>query len=151
MRTKTFLYILVGLGTFFSLVYFNYFQAQKAIKNTHSSPLSVELVSYPELLSVDSKGTFLWQVESSPDLFTTFTTIYWSYQSSSSALTKLDSPQAVAYPFSLPDYIGGRYRLPNDFNLSIKFNKLGKIFFRAYAKIGSEHLWSDEKSLEIVR
>ncbi|KKT39718.1 hypothetical protein A3K29_02260 [Candidatus Collierbacteria bacterium RIFOXYB2_FULL_46_14] len=151
MRSKIYLYILIGLGAFFFLVYFNYFKAQLAIKNTRPSPLLIELVSYPESLPYGKEGTFLWHVQSSPDLFTSFSTIYWSYQASPSALTKLDSPQAAAYPFSLLDYSAGRYKLPNDFSLGIKFNKPGTIFFRAYAKVGNEHLWSEEKSLEVIK
>ncbi|NCP47382.1 hypothetical protein COT86_03905 [Candidatus Collierbacteria bacterium CG10_big_fil_rev_8_21_14_0_10_43_36] len=151
MKTKTYLYILVGLGFFFSLVYFNYFKAQEAIKKTRPSPLLIELVSYPELLGVGSKGTFLWHIESSPDLFTTFTTIYWSYQSSPSALTRMDSPQAVGYPYYLPDFSSGKYSLPNDFELRYLFDQSSRVFFRAYAKISNEHLWSEEKSLEVIK
>lgn len=151
MKSKTLLYVAFGIAIFLLLVYYNYFQAQTAIKNTRPSPLSIDLVSYPELLTVSSRGTFLWRVESSPDLLTTSTTIYWGYQSSPSALTVLDSPAAVGYPYFLSDYTSGRYSLPNDFELRYMYDHSGRVFFRAYAKIGNQHLWSEEKSLEIVK
>mgnify|MGYP001562217983 CR=1 FL=1 len=151
MKPKILLYSLVGLVVFYLLIYYNYYQAQQAIKNTRPSPLSVELVSYPESLSVGSSGTFIWHVQSSPDLSTFYSTLYWGNQSSPSALTKNDSPQAVGYPSFVADYTDGRYRLPNDFDIKIKFNKIGKVYFRAYAKVGQEHLWSEENSLEVIK
>lgn len=151
MKPKVFYYVLLGIAIFLFLVYFNYLEAQEAIKDTRPSPLSVQLVSYPESITVGGKGSFFWHVQSSPDLSTSFSTIYWGYLSSPSALTKMDSPQTVGYPNSQPDYTRGRYSLPNDFDLGIRLDELGRIYFRAYAKVGDDHLWSEERSLEVVR
>ena len=151
MKPKIFYYIFIGIAVFLLLVYINYLNAQVALKETRPSQLSVELISYPESVTIGGKGSFFWHVQSSPDLSTSFSTIYWGYQSSPSALTKMDSPQAVGYPYSQPDYTNGRYRLPSDFELGIRFDKPGLVFFRAYAKVGSGHLWSEERSLEVVK
>ena len=151
MKPKLFFYAVIIIAVFFLLVYYNYLKAQTALKETRPSPLSVELVSYPESLTVGGRGSFFWHVQSSPDLSTSFSTIYWGIESSPSALTKMDSPQAVGYPHFQPDYTGGRYRLPNDFDLKIKFDDPGRIFFRAYSKVGNDHLWSEERSFAVVK
>ena len=68
------------------------------------------------------------------------TTIYWGYTASPSALTMQDSPEAVGYPYRAEDYTHGTFRLPESFDLSINFKIPGKVFLRAYAKVGDNHL-----------
>ena len=93
MKPKILYYIFIGIAVFLLLVYINYLNAQVALKETRPSQLSVELISYPESVTIGGKGSFFWHVQSSPDLSTSFSTIYWGYQSSPSALTKMDSPK----------------------------------------------------------
>lgn len=135
---------------FFGLVAYNYFKAQKEIEETRPSPLEISLMSYPERVVVGQNGSFVWNVDSSPDLYTPQTTIYWGFTATPSALSKYDSPQAVGYPYSEPDYMQGIFKLPDSFDISIPFIKTGKVYFRAYAKVGDNHLWTDEKTLEII-
>lgn len=144
-------FLILGLFVFISLIGFNYYRAQKAIEATRPAPLSVTLVSFPEKITAGNAGTFIWTVDASPDLSTSFTTIYWGEESSPSALTKLDSPEAVGYPNSQPDYANGSFRLPDTFDVNILFSKPGNIWFRAYAKVKGEHLWSDEMSLGVEK
>lgn len=151
MKPKMFFYASIIIAVFFLLVYFNYLRAQVALKETRPSPLAVELVSYPESITIGGRGSFFWHVQSSSDLSTSFSTIYWGFHASPSALTKVDSPQAAGYPNFQSDFTSGRYSLPNDFDLRIKFDKLGRIFFRAYTKVGSDHVWSEERSFEVVK
>lgn len=147
---KTIIIFIFGVIIFCGLVYFNYLLAQKKIKETRPAPLSISLTSYPEKVTLDQSGSFIWNIDSSPDLSTPRTTIYYGYTASPSALTMLDSPEAVNYAFHVSDYYVGTFKLPDSFEESITFNKPGKIFFRAYAKIGDNHLWTDEKSLEVI-
>ena len=126
--------IVIGLAIFSSLVLYNYFQAQSAIKDTRPSPLTIDLVSYPEVVKVGHIGTFIWRIEASPG-----------------ALTKQDSPQAVGYPSFQPDYLSGNFSLPNSFDLNIKFSQPGQVFFRTYAKVKGDHLWSEETSLKVEK
>lgn len=142
---------LLGFLFFAGLVYFNYQQAQKAIQDTRPAPLSIKLISYPDRIQVGRRGTFIWKIDSSPDLATSYTTLFWGYQSTSSALMKLDSPEAVGYPHSELDYASGSFRLPDTFDVSIFFNRVGQVWFRAYANIRGEHLWSDEHTLNIEK
>ena len=147
---KNILIFIIGAIIFSGLVYYNYLLAQKKIKETRPAPLSISLQSYPEKVIFGQSGSFIWNIDSSPDLSTTRTTIYYGYSATPSALTTLDSPEAVNYTFSASDYFVGTFKLPDSFEESIFFLKPGKIFFRAYAKVGNNHLWTDEKSLEVI-
>ncbi len=151
MNKKLFFSLFLGIIIFCLLVGYNYLLAQKKIKETKPAPLGIYLQSYPEEVVSGQTGTFIWNVDSSPDLSTPQTTIYWSYNASPSALTKKDSPQAVGYEFHQDDYFQGKYQLPDTFDLNINFDKPGMVYFRAYAKVGDNHLWTDEKSIKIYR
>jgi hypothetical protein len=150
MKRKNILYLLLGTVTFIGLVGYNYLVAQRKIKETRPSPLGISFVSFPEKVSLGQAGTFIWSIDSSPDLSTSQTTIYWGYTASPSALTKVDSPDAVGYANHQQDYQMGIFKLPDTFDLSISFPKSGKIFFRAYAKVGESHLWTEEKSVTVT-
>lgn len=143
--------LILAFFVFIGLVYFNFLNAQEAIKATKPAPLSIDLVSFPEKIQSGHTGNFIWKIDASSDLSTSFTTIYWGEESSPSALTKSDSPKDVGYPNSQVDYSNGVFRLPDIFNVNITFGKPGKIWYRAYAKIKGEHLWSAEKSLEVEK
>jgi len=147
---KKLLILAFAVIVFCGLVFYNYLQAQKKISETRPSPLNISLISYPERVVVGQKGSFVWSVESSPDLSTPQTTIYWGYTATPSALKQYDSPEAVGYPYKETDYFKGTFRLPDTFDLSINFEKTGKVFLRAYAKVGDNHLWTEEKIIEII-
>ena len=150
MNKKTLIYSVLVLLIFVFLIGYNYLVAQKKIKDTKPSPLTISYQSFPESVIVGRTGTFAWDIDSSPDLFTTKTTIYYGPNASPSALTQVDSPEAVGYPYFQVDYAKGSFQLPNSFDLSIMFNTPGKIYFRAYAKVGNSHLWTEEKSLLVL-
>lgn len=150
-KNKIWFVLILAGAIFIGLVLFNYLKAQSAIKDTKPAPLAIELVSFPEKILAGSAGTFIWSISASPDLSTPYTTIYWGYESSPSALTKTDSPDAVRYPNSEEDYAHGNFRLPDTFDVNVVFNKPGKIWFRAYANVRGEHLWSEEKFLNVEK
>jgi hypothetical protein len=150
-QNKLFSILILGVVLFIGLIYFNYAGAQSAIKATKPAPLSIDLVSFPESIQMGKIGTFIWRVDASSDLSASFTTIYWGNVSTPSALTVLDSPEAVGYPNSQIDYAKGVFKLPDTFGVNILFAKPGKVWFRAYAKIRGQHLWSEEKSLEVEK
>lgn len=150
MNRKYVTYSLFGTMVFIGLVGYNYLVAQRKIRETRPSPLEITLQSYPEKVVSGNTGTFVWKVDSSPDLSTPKTTIYYGRIASPSALSKKDSPEAVGYPYHQEDYFEGLFKLPGTFDLSIRFTEPGKIYLRAYAKVGNNHLWTDEKIIEIV-
>lgn len=142
--------IIVAIVVFCALVGYNYFIAQKKISETRPSSLGIFLQSYPERIKSGQSGSFVWSVESSPDLFTPRTTIYWGYNASPSALTQKDSPEAVGYSYHQDDYYTGKFMLPDTFDQAIKFEEPGNVYARAYAKVGDNHLWTDEVIIEII-
>lgn len=148
---KKYLLYAVGLVIgFLALVGFNYLQAQKNLKATKTSVLDIIFVGDPiSSTSVNTPINVKWRV-TAPNSFTTpTTTIYWGYDSSPSALTKFDSPLAVGYPNAAPDYIGGRFTLPDNFDLNLSFPKVGTVFYRAFAQVGNNYLWTPERTIVV--
>jgi len=147
MIKKIALYFSGFLLTFLLLVFYNYNQAQLRLKDTRSTQLSIAMVSAPQTVSVNDPANFKWHLEAPISFTTPLTTIYWSYDSSPGALIKLDSPQAVRYHNFAEDYTNGRFHLPDDFDLNLRFGKKGTVYYRAYAFIAGDHLWSAEQSI----
>lgn len=131
-------------------IYYNYTQAQKAIRETKPSVLETTVTSYPEIIQSGRTGTYIWHVNVPNDLSTTFTTIYWGSVSTPSAVTVNDPPQSLGYPNSTNDYRTGQFKLPDDFDSQITFDQPGKIYFRSYAKVGNLHIWSEEYTTNVV-
>lgn len=141
------LYSTVAATVFVGLVFYNYRQAQIRLKETRETKFEINFVNIPITASVKTPANFKWLVDAPDNFITTTTTIYWGYDSSPSALTKLDSPKAVGYPNKTEDYIEGKFKLPDEFDLSLSFPKAGIVYFRAYAQVANDHLWTEEKSL----
>lgn len=142
------------LSTIFAFIVlsalYNYILAQKAIRETKTSVLTTDLVSYPESIYTGNVGTFFWKVQTPSDLSATTTSIYWGHQSSASAVTMTDSPESLAYPNFTTDYQTGSFKLPDTFDSQVTFDRAGIIYFRSYAKVGEHNLWSKEYSLTVV-
>lgn len=150
MNRKQFSTHLIIAGVVFvSLVFYNYFQAQKNL-STRPSEFDVTLQNTPLESRVGDQVSFRWLVNSTGSFSTISTAIYWSENSSPSALTQNDSPQAVGYPYQTPDYLNGVFTLPDSFDANIVFQSADTIYYRAYAKINGQHYWSDEKKLIIA-
>lgn len=141
-------YTLTTLLILLFLVIYNYLQTQKNL-NSHPSQFNIELVNPPRQTQAGQRTNLAWRLNTSGSFSTTATTIYWSEISSPSALAKSDSPQAVGYPNSLPDYLTGNFPLPEEFDLDLVFEKVGTIFYRAYAKIGPDHYWTPEHQIKV--
>ncbi len=146
---KIILYFSVAALVFLGLVFYNYRQAQTRLKETRETIFTISMVNAPTEALVKIPANFKWLIDAPENFVTTSTSIYWSYDSTPSALTKLDSPKAVGYPNKGQDYIEGKFKLPDEFDLNISFPKAGTVYFRAYALIGNDHLWTEEKSLMV--
>lgn len=147
-RLWKFLPLLILIFVF--LVYHNYIQARNTFTSTKNSVLSINMQSFPASVKYSSAANFSWNISSTKDFKTNFTTIFYGYTSTPSALTIKDSPSAVGYPYLVSDYLSGTYSLPDAFNANVIFNKFGRVWFRAYAKVGEDHLWSEEKYLDVT-
>jgi hypothetical protein len=139
----------LSLLTFSFAVWYNYQQAQKNLKSASPSQFKIEMLEAPQEVQAGKRYPFVWQIDSTGSFSTTATTIYWSSSSSPSALTKTDSPQAVAYERSAPDYLRGNFVLPDKFDLDLSFDRPGPIYYRAYAKIGNDHYWTPEYHINV--
>ena len=147
MIKKILILFLATLVFVITSVVYNYLVAQKAIRETKTSVLFTDLTSYPETLVSGNKGTFFWTVQTPNDLDTSYTTIYWSYESTPSALTVYDEPSSVGYNNHTTDYLTGKFKLPDTFNSQIQFDLPGKVYYRSYAKVRDQNLWSKEYTL----
>lgn len=138
------------IASFLILVFYRYSQFQKAVKAEKPSVLNTWLISFPDQIALPGSASISWHVESPRGVKTSLTTLYWGYESSPSALREYDAPQAVGYPDHFTDYETGEFTLPQDFSVSLKPDRPGKIFFRSYAKVQDKHLWSQEHTLTIL-
>lgn len=140
----TFLILVVTLSLY------DYF----SLRNTQLSagptlPPSLVVADAPKQSSVDNPITFNWRIDSATPRVTDLTTVFWSEESSPSALTVKDSPASVGYPNHLRDYSEGVFNLPSDFLGSITLTKPQTIYYRFYAHVDGQNLWSEEYVLEI--
>lgn len=145
--------LLLLLAIFSIFIFHNYRQAQKGLAEYRPAEISISLDSYPQTISLSQPVEIDWSISAPAGLTTPFTTIYYAAESSPSALTVKDSPQAVAYANHLTDYTQGEFILPDSFSARIfplVDNFPTTLFFRAYAKVGGSHYWTDEYQLVLT-
>lgn len=131
------------------LIYYNYTVVQKTVGEQRETQLIIELVEAPSTLEARQRGRFVWKVDAPESFSTRKTGIYWSYDSTPSGLMKSDPPEVVNYSNFTEDYASGLFRLPDVFDLDIAFERKAIVYFRAYAKIDENHLWTKEGQVEI--
>lgn len=133
---------------FLLLILFNQKKAQNEILNSKPPLYKVSLVNPILNTLANQPAEFTWNVEAPNTATTLTTTIYYGSTSSPSALTIKDSPEAVGYSRRLTDYLDGKFFLPDTFSATAKLLK-GTYFYRAYAKVDNQHLWSQEHQLSV--
>ena len=145
------LFLLLAIFSLFIL--YNYRQAQRGLDEYRPAEVSLTLDSYPQTISLSQSLEIDWTISAPAGMTTPFTTIYYAAESSPSALTVKDSPQAVGYANHLTDYTQGEFVLPDSFTVCIfplVDNFPTSLFFRAYAKVGGSHYWTNEYQLTIT-
>ena len=143
------LILCLGLTSIFLLlILFNLKKAQRDIAQSTQPLYKISLINPTLNASADEPIEFSWDIQAPDTAISPSTTIYYGHVSSPSALTTNDSPQAVGYPYKLTDYLNGSFFLPDTFSTSVNLLP-GTIFYRAYARVGSQHLWSSETKLVI--
>ncbi len=140
----------IFLLVFSVLVFYNYLVAQKKLKNVKDTVFSISIVNPAVSARVGESVPFSWKVDAPSNFQTQYTTIFYGNVSTPSALLKTSSPESVKYQFSVKDYVGDNFFLPNTFNINLTFSKTERIWYRGYAKIGEDHLWTEEKYLDIL-
>lgn len=147
MIKKLLLYSGLFLLCLMVLVYYNYQKQQENLRQARPTQFSIETGLVPDQMVANQPAKFSWKV-TAPNSFSTVSTgIYWNYESSPAALTKLDSPKAVGYPNLTEDYSSGLFKLPDTFDLNLKFPRAGTVYFRAYARVDNDHLWTPERQI----
>lgn len=149
MIRKIFVYSVIFLVCVVVLVFYNYQRQQRNLRQTRQTQFAIAFGKIPESLIVNEPANFSWQVSAPESFSTTSTGIYWNYESSPSALSKFDSPKAVGYPNFTEDYSAGLFKLPDTFDLNLKFPRAGIVYFRAYALIDKDYLWTEEKRIMV--
>ncbi len=150
MIRKILVYSATLLVCVVALVFYNYQRQQSNLRQARPTQFSIELEKIPEVMIIDQPANFSWKVTAPESFSTTVTGIYWNYESTPSALAKFDSPKAVGYPNFTEDYSSGLFKLPDTFDLNLKFPRAGTVYFRAYAKIDNDYLWTEEKQIIVT-
>ena len=149
MIKRLFSYLSLGFLFFLVLIYYNYTGAQKRLREARETQFSIDLTEFPTETSAGQSNHFAWRVDAPESFSAVKTGIYYSYDSTPSALFKGDSPEAVNYANFTFDYTSGLFQLPDIFDLDLSFNQKGVVYFRAYALVDRDHLWTGEKQLKI--
>lgn len=149
MIKKGFLYITAFLVSLIILVYYNYQKQQSNLRQTRQTRFSIEFEKIPDVMGINQPAEFSWKVDAPEAFSTTSTGVYWNYESTPSALTKFDSPKAVRYQNFTEDYSSGLFKLPDTFDLNLKFPRAGTVYLRAYALIDEDHLWTQERQIMV--
>ena len=122
-------YSIIGFLFLLVLIYYNYSLAQKRLREARETQFSIELTEFPTEANAGQPTRFAWRVAAPESFSTVKTGIYWSYDSSPSALFKGDSPEAVNYANFTFDYAGGLFQLPEIFDLDQSFDQKGVVYF----------------------
>ena len=149
MIKRLFSYLSLGFLFFLVLIYYNYTSAQKRLREARQTQFSIDLIDFPTEVGAGLSNRFAWRIDAPESFSAAKTGIYYSYDSTPSALMKGDSPEAVNYANFTFDYAAGLFRLPDTFDLDLSFNQKGVVYLRAYALVDRDHLWTEEKQLKI--
>lgn len=149
MIRKIFVYSAILLVCVIGLVFYNYQKQQRNLRDSRQTRFSIEFEKIPDSMTINQPANVSWRVSAPESFSTTATGIYWNYESSPSALTKLDSPKTVGYPNFTEDYSSGLFKLPDTFDLNLKFPRAGTVYFRAYALIDKDYLWTEERRIMV--
>lgn len=138
-----FLVFIVGLSVF------DFNSLRKTFLQSGPSQDPVISISLPENVAVNQPFDIRWTVDTVTPRFTTGTSIYWSQDSSPSALSKTDKPDVVSYTNNLTDYLNTNIELPAQFVGSLTLSQPGTYYFRAHSLIEGQNYWTPEISLVV--
>ncbi len=147
---QTFLVLITLVIVFFGLSISEFYLSKKQLLTQESQPSpSIAISIYPQQTTANEALSISWQIKASLNDNTPSTSIYYGYDSTPSAVTKQDGPLALGYPLHTSDYFQGTFPIPATFDVSLSPTSAGKLYFRAYAFVKGEHLWTPEYSVII--
>lgn len=145
-KIKTFLPI--SLFIFFLVFLLTIVQISQEHARNQQPPTSATIGS-PRITVNSTKISIDYDLSGSSNLKADSTGIYYSEVSTPSALTHLDSPQAVGYQQFTPDYAFGVFPIPGTYSVTITNLKPQKYYIRGYAHVDGKHLWTAEYPLVV--
>ena len=128
---------------FLSLSEFKLSRKQLLESLSQSSP-TITIESYPNQIDINTPSSIAWKIESKQKTNSTSTAIYYDYESTPSAVTRQDHPNALGYQYHTNDYFQGSFPIPYTFSANLPPSRKGTVYFRGYAFVNGEHLWTDE-------
>lgn len=146
---SAYLKIFIFFTVFLCLIFYNFLVAQNKLKNVKDTVYTIELINPQNTAKLGEPASFTWNVNTPNNFKTNLTTIYYGNISTPSALTKASSPEAVGYPLKATDYLNGSFYLPSTFRVNLTFTKAERVWYRGYAKVGDDNLWTEEKFIDI--
>jgi hypothetical protein len=109
----------------------------------------VSAVNIPAEIAPGVVATFTWRVDGPPTKISS-TTVYYGEASEAGKLGKDIKPADTSYTESVKDFIKGEYDIPLQFvGNTTTPKKSGTYYYRVYALVGSDNLWSDEGTFTI--
>ena len=139
--------LIFGLFFIFLLILYNQYQFKQNHRFGQSVPPAISFVSLPLSSRLDQPVTINWLITAPEGSFSSRVSLFYGPDSSPSALPVNASPEAVGYPHESPDYKCGSFRLPDTFTYTFTPTSEGVLYYRAYSKIGNDHIWSAENQL----
>jgi len=106
---------------------------------------SVSIEEYTHEIDEGGNVTFYWLVNGRPTTIKT-TAVYFGKDSTPGNLTVDTAPIDTKYTDAQRDFINGNYNIPLKFIGYSKIIDPGIYYARAYARIGNNFYWSEEKS-----
>jgi hypothetical protein len=134
-------FLILTSPIFFALLFLVYIYTAS---QSHSGPSTPIITSAPAISLSEGHATLTWQVDAPSDLIGTKPTVYFGAESTPSALTVTDSPQAVCYAHQVTEYLQDFFTLPNTFSATVNLPSERPLYARSYIHIRGNHHWSDE-------
>lgn len=144
--SKTLLTALILAFFFLILVFINTYKNKNSLTGPQST-LSISLIDPQDVTSVNEPTKISWTVDTNASFKAKSITLFYSRQSTPSALLKTDSPEAVGYTNFTTGFLKGEFFLPYTFDTTLTFDMPQTIYYRAYAKVNGENLWTPEYQL----
>jgi len=145
-----------NLAVFFTIIFslillilvFNYKKTQKNLSGS-AIPITIDIISSSNASKAHERTQFVWQINASDSVNVKSTAIYYSYESSPSALPANISPQQASYEHHSDDYSYGKFALPDSFDAAIVFPAPGMVYYRIHAQVDKDNYWTPEYNIKI--
>lgn len=143
---KVLLIVSILIFSFLFLVLVNTYKNKNSLTGPQSS-LSISIIDPPTETSINNPTKISWLIDTNASFKAKSITLFYSQQSSPSALLKTDSPEAAGYTNFTTGYLKDEFFLPYTFTTTLNFDTPQTIYYRAYAKVNGENLWTPEHQI----